>query len=155
MFRGLIVILLLSMIGVGQSDKTPSDTTRTFLQTVANGEFESADVQVYRLLIVDGKVFGPLEAQPTSTALKVLHDSGYEYHKELSIETASDVSRVYVEMVRGSEVDLFEILLIRSGKDWKISGWRRVSPPVEIPRPPSHPSFPNGVPFRRPCPRCV
>ena len=155
MVRVLIVLILLPTALLGQNHKTPSDTARMFLQAVGKGELESAEKQVYKLLIVDGKVHGTSEGQPQSTALKALYDSGFQYHKELSVETSKDLSRVFVEMIRLPDVDVFEILLIRSGQDWKISGWRRLSPPVEIPRPLVHPSFPNGVPFQQPCPTCT
>jgi len=151
MVRGLVIILLLSLTVNGQIDKTPSDAARTFLQAVAKGELESAEKQVYKLLIVDGKVFGSEEAQPVSIALKLLSDSGYEYHKELSVDTSKDLSRVYVEVIRQmtdhTAVDLFEILLIRSAMEWKVNGWRNVSTPVDGSR---HLTVPRERPFIKP-----
>lgn len=164
MFRVVLLVLFLSVAAIGQTETPVSVATRTFLQTVAKGELAAAETQTYKLLIADGKVFGSEEAQPTSAALKVLHDSGYEYHKELSVETSKDLSRVYVEMIlkkRGhTAVDLYEILLIRSGTEWKVSGWRNVSTPIDRSR---HLTVPNEKPVIRPflrpsakpCPTCT
>lgn len=154
MIKGLFVIAFLTMTAVGQSDQTPSEAARTFLQRVGNGEFELAGGQVFDLLIADGKVVGTTEQPPVSTALAILHDSGFKYHKELSVETSKDTSRVYVEMLRLPDVEVFVIHLVRIGREWKISGWRRLSPPVKI-RPPGHPNLPIGIPYQKPCPGCT
>lgn len=154
MFRGLLVILILSLPVIAQDDNDFSTVVRGFLESVWKGDFAAVGDQVYsKLLVVDGKTYGADET-PVTEALKILHDSGFRFHKELSKETSNDVSRVFVEMTNLPDVDLFEILLIKTGGEWKISGWRRVSPPVRRPIP-AHPSFPNGIPLVRPCPRCT
>lgn len=155
MFHSLVVILVLSLPAIAQDSKDISDFVRSFLESVSKGDIESAGSRVYsKLLVADGKTFGAADERPVTEALKILHDSGFRFHKELSQETSNDVARVYVEMIRLPDVDVFEILLIKSDV-WKVSGWRRVSPPVEIRRLQRHPAFPNGVPFVRTCPRCT
>jgi hypothetical protein len=163
MFRGLILLIFLSMTVNGQSEETPSESARNFLKAVAKGELGSAEKQIYRLLIADGKVYGSAEAPPVSVALKLLSDSGYEYHKELSVETSKDLSRVYIEVIRRmtdhTAVDLFEVMLLRSGGVWKISGWRNVSTPIDRSRnltvPNERPFVrPFQIPFVKPCPTC-
>jgi hypothetical protein len=155
MCRGVLVILILSLPVIAQDDKDISTVSRGFLESVWKGDFAAVGDQVSgSSLGVDGKTYGAEDEKPVTEALKILHDSGFRYHKELYKETSNDVSRVYVEMISLPDVDLFEILLIKTKGGWKVSGWRRVSPPIRRPLP-AHPSFPNGIPCVRPCTRCT
>ncbi len=159
--RGILLIpifLIVPAMTFAQTEQSPSEIARVFLQSVFKGDLVRAEQFSNSLIIADGKTYGEKSERLLEQGLQSLQASGYEYHKEMSVEISEQRARVFVELVRrGGEIiniEIFEILLVPSGKGWKIFGWRRITPPVELDRP-IRPMRPTNLPVVRPCPSCV
>jgi len=157
----LLAISMTSLLTFGQAEDSPSAIAKAFLQSTFVGDLVRAEMLSNRLVIADGKTYGAKSERSLEQALRSLQASGYEYHKEMSAEITDHRAKVLVEMVRRNgeitDIDIFETLLIPTATGWKIFGWRKITPPVELVRPrrPIQPLRPFSFPKVRPCPSCV
>lgn len=148
-------ILATSSVCLGQTIESPSQVTKDFIQSVFEGNLIKAEGLSGQIVIAENKLYGEKAEQPIQTALKTLHALDYEFLQELSAQTNSSRSRVFIEVIRRSnkntDIETFEILLTSTEAGWKIFGWGKISNSIQrLPL-----TKPVNLPRERPCPTCI